>query len=402
MYKYRPDAEIILSSYNWGLQDKEVRQKLIASLPKGVILNCGWEMFEYYDLDGVKEMCCDYSLRVVKPGYYFRTEAEAAVRHGIELRTIANTGGKTWDFGAIPYIPAPYRWAERFEALREAHDNCGLEGVLDSIHYGVYPSFISEIAKWAFSEPRVDLNALIPKILAMHFGKRDIEKIDSAMRKWSEALANMVPTTEDQYGALRIGPSHPLYAGRSIKEGVSPPQDKFAMHKTTPGMYKSVYFRYAHGDESPEVLRMPKEIAAYERVLACIEDGLVLLESVGEKNKELLRLINMGHFMRRSIITALHTKHYYVLDQARMASYDNNEKAATIRDMIALLEEERKNAEETIPLVEYDASFGFAPSMEYVTDRARLLWKMAQVDDEIARCRRQIASPTASDDVFFP
>lgn len=387
VHKYRPDAEIILSSYNWGYRDKEVRQKLIASLPQGVILSCGWEMFEYYDLDGVKEMCSDYSLRIAGPGYYFKTEAEAAVQHGIKLYTTANTGGKTWDFGAIPYIPAPYRFAERFEALRHAHDTCGLEGLLDSIHYGVYPSFITEIAKWAFSEPRVDLDGMIPRILAMHFGKKDLDKVENALRKWSEALANMVPTNEDQYGALRIGPAQPFYAGRTIDEGISPPQDKFAMHKLRRGMYESIYYYHTMGDEGD--VRMPKEIAAFERVKTLLEEGLTILEGIGEKNEELLRLINMGQFMYRTIITALHIKRYFLLDQARMAAEEPEARIRIAGDMLAILEQERENVKATFPLVEYDSVLGFEPSMEYVTDPKRLTWKLAQLEEEMQMLRAQ-------------
>ena len=277
--KYRPDAQIILCSYNWGSQDKDLRQKLIADLPKGVLLSCGWEMFEFYDLYGSRAKCCDYSLRVVEPGYYFLTEAEAATKHGVNLMTIANTGGKTWDFGAIPYDPAPYRWAERFEALRKAHDENNLSMLMDSIHFGVYPSFITEIAKWAFAEPRVDLGEMIPKILAMHFGKKEIGKIDAAMKKWSEALANMVPASEDQYGALRIGPSHPFYSGiPKANDGISPPQDKFAMHKLGWGMYNNVYVFRDRGVPRDEM--MPKEIRAFEHVKKCLLEGLEILEGV--------------------------------------------------------------------------------------------------------------------------
>jgi hypothetical protein len=378
--KYRPDAEIILCSYNWGKQDKDLRQKLIASLPKGVLLSCGWEMFEHYDLYGVEATCCDYSLRVVEPGYYFRTEAEAATKHGIRLMTIANTGGKTWDFGVIPYDPAPYRWAERFEALRKAHDENNLSMLMDSIHFGVHPSFITEIAKWAFAEPRVDLDEMIPKILAMHFGKREIDKIDEAMKKWSEAFANMVPVDEDQYGPLRVGPSHPFYFGLERRTGISPPQDKFAMHKLGLGMYDNVY--YFRTKSVPIELRMPKELEAFELVKKLLSEGIELLESVEEKNEELMRLINMGWFMYRTIITALNIKNYFVLDQTRMNTESEDERRAAILAMIDILADERKNAEATIPLVEFDSIIGFEPSMEYVTDRKRIEWKMNQVDEQ--------------------
>ncbi|MBE6594286.1 MAG: hypothetical protein E7644_00665 [Ruminococcaceae bacterium] len=383
--KIKPDVEVILCSYNWGKQPKELRQKLIRSLPEGVLLSCGWEMFESYDLYGTVTRCCDYSLRVVEPGYYFLTEAEVATECGIKLQTIANSGGKTWDFGAIPFDPAPYRWAERFEALRRAHDENNLTSLMDSIHFGVHPSFISEIAKWAFAEPRVDLNELIPRILAMHFGDAEIDKIDAAMKKWSEALANMVPADEDQYGALRVGPSHPLYAGRERCQGISPPQDKFAMSKLRRGMYENVYAFRERGVPRDEL--MPKEIRAFEYVKQLLWEGICLLEGVEDKNEELLRLINMGHFMHRTIITALHTKRFYLLDQARMACEDDAERNGIIQSMIDVLADERENAEATIPLVEYDSALGFEPSIEYVTDRPRLEWKMKQVEDEAEMLR---------------
>ncbi|MBE6931168.1 MAG: hypothetical protein E7463_12915 [Ruminococcaceae bacterium] len=383
--KVRPDVEIILSSYNWGYCDYRLRQKLIASLPKGVTLSCGWEMFEHYDLDGADEECSDYSLRVVKAGHYFLTETEAAVKYGIPVKTIANTGGKTWDIGAIPYDPAPYRWAERCEALRDAFDHNGLSSLIDSIHYGVYPSFISELTKWAFAEPRVDLQALIPRLLAMHFGHAQLDLIDEAMKLWSEAFANMVPTNEDQYGALRVGPSHPFYACRDTAQGVcpSPPQDIFAFHKITSyGMYTSTYFYNSRGDDGD--VRIPREITAYEYVRDCIAKGLDLLERVENKNEELLRLINMGHFIHRTILTALNRKHYFLMDRSLQAAQSSAERAAIIPDMIALLRVERENARTTIPIVEADSILGFEPSMEYVTDRRRLEWKLNQVDEEIA------------------
>lgn len=386
--KIKPDVDIILSSYNWGYQDAALREELVSNLPEGVILECGWEMFEYYDLDGVREACSDYSLRVAEPGYYFRTEAESCAKYGVKLQTIANTGGKTWDIGAIPFDPAPYRWAERHEAMRKAYYENNLSALSDSIHYGVYPSFITEIAKWAFAEPLVDLDELIPKILAMHFGKAELDKVDGAMKLWSEAFANMVPTNEDQYGALRVGPSHPFYAGLDRNEGISPPQDKFCMSKLVPGMYCNTYYYHSRGDAGE--VRIPKEIAAYEHVRDCMKRGIELLEGVENKNEELIRLIGMGNFMYRTILTALNMKRFFICDCARMAEEDPVKRSAIIGEMIEILKDERQNAENTIPLVEADSILGFEPSIEYVTDRKRLEWKLGQVDEEIEKLEMEM------------
>lgn len=391
--KIRPDVEIILCSYNWGYTDYKLRQELIRNLPKGVTLSCGWEMFEYYNLDGAKEECSDYSLRVAAPGQYFLTETEAAVKYDIPVKTISNTGGKTWDFGAIPYAPAPYRWAERCEALRDAYDHNGVVSLIDSIHFGVYPSFISELTKWAFAEPRVNLEELIPKLLAMHFGHSQVEQIVEAMKLWSEAFANMVPTNEDQYGALRIGPSYPFYAGLAPKEGEAPPQDKFAFHKLGSLMIHNNYYYCSRGEAGD--IRISKEIAAYEYVKECLYKGIQLLESVREKNGELQRLVNMGYFMWRTIITVLNRKHYFLLDQKRMASENSEEKSQLISEMIELLKNEQQNAIDTIPLVEFDSILGFEPSMEYVTDRKRLEWKIAQVDKELEMLHKELSKQSS-------
>lgn len=382
--KVKPGVEIILSSYNWGYHPATARERLVALLPSYVTMNCGWEMFEYYDLDGVKEACSDYSLRVAEPGYYFVTEAALAKKYGHPLETISNMGGKTWDFGAIPYDPAPYRWAERCEALRKAHDEIGLTSLCDTIHYGIYPSFITEIAKWAFAEPRVDLNEIIPKILAMHFGHGEVDKLVEAMKLWSEAFANMVPTNEDQYGALRIGPAYPFYAGLDRNGGEAPPQDSTAMSRLS-GMYCNTYYYHSRGDAGP--IRIPKEIAAYEYVKKCLAHGLDILESIKDKNEELLRLINMGRFMHNTIVTVLHIKNFFLLDEARKAETDDAKRTEIIGGMLDILAEERRNAADTIPVVEYDSVLGFEPSMEYVTDRKRVEWKLSQIDRETEKLR---------------
>ena len=259
----------------------------------------------------------------------------------------------------------------------------------DSIHYGVYPSFITELAKWAFAEPRVDLEEMIPRILAMHFGHAQLDAIVEAMKLWSEAFANMVPTNEDQYGALRIGPSHPFFAGRGPHEGVSPPQDKFACHKMKAGMYNNNYCSCSRGDAGD--IRIPKEVEAYEYVKECLYKGIKLLESVQKKNEELERLINMGYFMWRTIITTLNRKHYFILDQKRMACKDPAQTTRIIEDMIALLRKEQENASATIPIVEFDSVLGFEPSIEYVTDRKRLEWKISQVEEEIEMLQGELA-----------
>ena len=369
---------------------KEPRNRLIREVPDRLKSECGYEMFATYDLDGQDVRCFDYSLRVVEPGYYFKTEAEAVAERGMKFMTIGNTGGKTWDFGVIPYTPAPYRWAERFEFMRDAHDRYGLSGLTDSIHFGVHPSFISEIAKWAFATPRANLNEKIPQILASYFGREHIAEVDEALKLWSKALVCSVPCNEDQYGALRVGPSYPFYSGLGPCKGISPPQDPYAMYTLKEGMFHNTYFQC-----SPGILiedRIDREIASFEKERDLLLQGIEILEKLENPNEELQRLTNMGKFMYHTIITVLHRKRYYMLDQARMRAAENKDIAAhkqAIEKMLDILQAEAENANAAIPLVEFDSVLGYEPSMEYVTDRKRIEWKLAQLQEETAKLKAE-------------
>ena len=390
VHKQRPDAVVVLCSYNWGQAPKEDRQRLIGEMVDGVTWECGYEMFATYNMNGRETRCFDYSLRVVEPGYYFKTEAEAVGKRGFSFMTIGNTGGKTWDFGAIPYTPAPYRWAERFEYMRDAHERYGLSGLTDSIHYGVYPSFISEIAKWALSYPRVDLNEKIPQILASYFGRENVDKVDQAMKLWSEALANSVPCNEDQYGALRVGPSYPFWSGLGPCKGISPPQAPYVMHRLVEGMFHNTYFQCSPGYLIEE--RIDDEIAAFKTEQKLLEEGITIMETIPNPNEELQRLINMGRFMVATLVTTIHRKYYYKWDQVRMKAAEAKDAAAhkeAIDAMLEILAAERQNAIDAIPYVEFDSVLGYEPSMEYATDRPRIEWKINQVDEEAEKLKAE-------------
>jgi hypothetical protein len=49
--------------------------------------------------------------------------------------------------------------------------------------------------------------------------------------------------------------------------------------------------------------------------------------------------------------------------------------------MAAIARYEIKNARATIELVEYDSRLGWEPSMGYVADKSRLLWKIKQLEN---------------------
>ena len=65
------------------------------------------------------------------------------------------------------------------------------------------------------------------------------------------------------------------------------------------------------------------------------------------------------------------------------------------RKPVVIAQEELENARATIPLVEQDSSLGYEPSMDYVTDRSHLEWKIRQLtsvlERDIPQYRKSIA-----------
>ena len=107
--------------------------------------------------------------------------------------------------------------------------------------------------------------------------------------------------------------------------------------------------------------------------------GLQSLAAVESKNSETDALENLGMFMLNCIKTAISSKKWYILKNKFFASDNKHDLSFLLDDMEALLNEEIKNAKETVALVEKDSRLGWEPRMLYITDKYHLEWKIRQV-----------------------
>ena len=368
--KYNPDADIVFWTYNWGWQPYEARIKLIESLPTDISLLATFEMYEPRKYGDVKGRCDDYTLAFEGPGAYFKGEAEAAKKRGIRLYSMTNTGGMAWDFGTVPYEPMPQQWIKRYEGMKRAKNDWGLCGIMESHHYGFYPSFISKLSKHAFLEPHESIENILKQIIGSEFGKENCDITEKALGCFSDAIRHYTPTNADQYGAFRVGPSYPLNLILQARIPTSP-EAMFGNAICGPA--------YSHGLgdwESPLCLRIHQEIESLKTMLSYIEQGLGLLRLIENPNEKLVDLINLGQFIANCVKTGLNTKIWYTLTCRFKSSTDPKEVCEILDKMETILLEEIKNAEETIPLVEHDSRLGWEPSMLYVTDKWHLEWKI--------------------------
>jgi len=393
IYKHSPQAEIVFWTYNWGWAPEEPRLALIRALPADVTLLVTFEMFEQLEREHITNVCVDYTLAFEGPGHYFSSEAQAAHERGLRLYTMCNTGGLTWDFGVVPYQPAPFQWARRYEALHRARREWGLSGLMESHHFGWWPSFVSELAKVAYWSPSEPIELAAAAIAQRDFGPAAAPLVVEAWRDWSEASRDYVPTNEDQYGPFRIGPAYPMLFQRLAEL----PE---AWHATLGRRIVNVDYRPHEGSrQSLGPSRFPVEIRALGRMAERWQQGLERLERALEqapvhKRPALEEMIGLGRFVWHSIRTTVHMKQWWLLKQELWCEPDPARAGEILDRMVALAEIEIANAEATIPLVEADSRLGWEPTMEYMADRTHLEWKIAvtrrAIEHEIPEYRRSL------------
>lgn len=380
--KAKPDAGVSFSTYNWGFAPEKDRIALINALPEGIGIGPTWDMFEQFECDGVTEDIVDYTLSFAGPGSYFVSEAEAAHKRGLNISINAQSGGRTWDFGVIPYEPMPYAWIDRYEAIVEATKKWNITGITECIHYGFWPSIISLLEKEAFFTDGMPLRELLPKLIAAEFGADHVDTIDKTFQLWSEAIRYMISTNEDQYGSFRTGPSYPLWLTdvNTLPNFGRIPMNNNPMH---PGIYYTYYKENVSGRNSLPNVRRPVEIAHIEKMTELLKEGVALLESIPNPNEELERLLLLGKYMVHSSVTAIHAKRFFAL-KAQLSACETREGSAALIDEIEqVMRAERANAEAAIEVAEQDSRLGWEPSMEYVGDATCLRWKLRQLDYEL-------------------
>lgn len=371
--KRKPDADIVFWTYNWGKDKESIRLELIDNLPTDISLMATYEMFQDVEIDGVMNRTTDYTLFFEGPGAYFNSEAKRAGERGIPMYSQANTGGLTWDMGVIPYIPAPYQWMKRYEGMIKSHYENGLCGVMDSHHYGFYPSFISDLAKWAFHSPKADLDEILHKLAARDFCEKYADDVCRAYELFSEGIRNNISTNPDQYGPSRVGPSFPLILfDNSDFVFKSPKHAHFGGNKICFPRYH-IYPKLST-DELRKTFEF--EVKSYLKEAELFDEGSKILESIlpklpERKKHNAEKIVNLAKFMANVARTVAAVKEWKKRKDILLDTH-GEERNRLVNEMLEIARIEVLNAKNTIPLVEFDSRLGYEPSMEYMCDREHL------------------------------
>ncbi len=388
IHRAAPDVQLSFSSYNWGYAPFELRKKFLAVYPEHYVLRMPFENFKMIKRNGLSCPIMDYTISQPEPGYYFESEAEEAHRHGIPLEVISNTAGATWDFGTIPYVPAPYLWIRRLRALNFALEKWKVNRYYETHHYGWQPNVVTELCKRYFVNPQNnDLEDLLDKLAVVDYGREAAPYILKTWQLWSDAMEHYVASNEDQYGPWRVGPAYPFIFQPNITRTMGGKEIRFPTSSHAHFGYriiKTLYQPYENENQSPGPMRYPVELKELAMMLAIWNDGLKTAETAisvtpRAKRDNAKRLAALGRFIRNSIITVIHIKEWWLANVALLGTPERQPALHHLDKLEKIASAEIDNARDTIPAVECDSRLGWEPSMEYVCDKWHLEWKIRQV-----------------------
>ena len=206
VHRVKPEAEVILNTYNWGYTPAELRKAFLEKVNKDVTIHVTYDIFKTDIREGLTCPVMDYSISADVPGSYFTSEVKAAHEVGFKrLRVTSNLAGATWDFGSAPYAPVPFRWLTRMNVLKD-YLQYGVTSFYDDHHYGWWPNPCIDMAKEIFSSNgETDIPALLKKVAARDYGAEVADDVVSAWKLWSDSMEYYVGSNEDQYGPWRVG-----------------------------------------------------------------------------------------------------------------------------------------------------------------------------------------------------
>ena len=386
VHAVKPEAQVIFSTYNWAYETPARRREFLEKMPKSLCLTVCYENTYPRTLEGLRTPVMDYTLSADEPGAYFKSECAVCKELGIPVQGNVNTTGIAWDFGCVPYVPAPYKLLNRMRRLRAASSQWGVTTHYATHHSGWWNCFAADLGKWSSWEGfEPDYDVLLEKIAIRDYGKAAAPYVLAAWQYWSDAMDHYVATNEDQYGPWRVGAAYPFIFQPNITRTMLPKEIQFP---TAPHAHfgnqivKTLYQPYENMDQAPGFLRYPAELRALEQMEALWEKGLAEAQRI-EGGAEARRLTALGRFILCEIRTVMHIKRWWLQNMQLQISSTQEDALRHLEQIESLAHQEMDNVKEALPAVDADSRLGWEPSMEYVCDRWHLEWKLRQLDSAL-------------------
>ena len=386
-----PGVDFVFWTYNFHWAPEADRFALIDALTPSTILNVTFALGNWREHKtrlGAYFPVADYSISAPGPSALFRRESEHGHNRGLRVFTTCNTGGRTWDFGCCTYEPVPQQWKRRYDALRKAHDDVGLCGLIETWQYGFAPNMVAELTKEAFTEGGMDFDAHLRAIAARDYGERHADEVVATWADFSEAIQDYTATGVNQYGPFRVGPAYPYNAlgpFQPFREGWT----NFTSWICNPNYGWTIPWGGGTTQKRRpmNVKEHGVEIELFRSAGPRFVDGAAKLRSFadelsGERRARARRDACVAEYIGRSFLTAANVKEGLVnelvyIDEKTSAA----DKDAAKKRIFEIARDEYANTLAALSLIEENSHLGWMDgSSKYAGGRDRIEWKLRHME----------------------
>lgn len=419
-HRVNPTIEILPWEYNIDFrpQNVGVKRYFIRQLPADTIPLLTWENGKGFDLDGMHGYLRDYSLNQIGPAEVTAGQIDEARRRGMKVYCKADTFA-SWQFGTLPYLPVPYQWFARYQAL-ESH---AVNGTMESWSSGYSPNFMTELRAWSCWSDAPPWDELLGATAARDFGAGAKQSVLKAWDHFSRAI-RLVPDTGPNMGTNNAVGSPLFFQEPPLRTatfthswtdhdqwtgylgGQLNPYWPFTVSRmvfypdfTNRDNRAESYAREAAGvDVGPEIKVLPVFLKYLRHASDQMEEGLKLyraaaLESPEPKRLRALREVIVAEQMQRMM-----QSDYAILEfedlRLQSAKEKNGKKAgAILARMKAILREEIARTELSLRAATRDSRLGFQFEQDYVYTPYSLREKISSLHETLEKQLGQRGPP---------
>ena len=407
-----PQTEILPWEYNIDFRPRNVDMKrtFIRELPTDTIPMLTWENGKSFEMAGLKGFLRDYSLNEVGPAEVTDAQIAEARQRGMNVYCKADSFA-SWQFGTIPYLPFPYQWVERYEAL----ERYGVNGTLESWSSGYKPNWVAELRSWYCWTDRPPLEDLLRGIAARDFGVGNEELVLGAWRHFSNAI-RQVPDTGPRMGT-NSAVGNPLFFEEPpprtatfqhswkdqnqwqgyLRAGIIPYWPFTAFYLVfCPDFTNRInraeaYARAASGVQAdPKTPVLPVFLKALHGAADDMEKGLDLyrqaaLNSPERKRQQAVREVMLAEQLQRMLQSNAAILEFEALRLRFAEPPPRGEVHGLLDRMEQILHEETARTEQSLIAATRDSRLGFQFEQDYVYTPYSLREKLAVLKDVLER-----------------
>lgn len=411
-HRVNRDIEILPWEYNIDFRPEKAALKryFIQQLPEGVIPLLTWENGKGFEIDGLRGYLRDYSLSQVGPAEATEAQIAEARTRNMKFYCKADTFS-SWQFGTVPYLPAPNQWHARYTAL----EKYGVNGTLESWSTGYSPSFICELRAWTSWSDCPALDDILDRLAARIFGEGGREKAVTAWGYFSRAMQKLPDTGPNMgtnnavgnplffrepplrattyhhswidfekwtgYLGSELNPYWPFTVGRMV----------FVPDFTNAANRAEEYAREATGIQVPsDVKILPVFLKYLKEAAGLMEEGLIsyreaALTSPEANRPQALREVIIAEQMHRMMQSDAAILEFEDLRLRQAAETDDRKRREILDRMETILKEEIHRTELSLIAAAHDSRLGFQFEQDYVYTPYSLREKLGVLRETLTR-----------------